>query len=265
MYPPHQQGLLIEEFAQNYFKTSPNIPNCQYIPINWTGWYCNNEYGKGTPGIRNYVRDLKLPKGKYFTIVQNDTGTMCENILREMGCTIFGCGGIGDEPLPLLCDPHPVQERRNNTKYLASFVGNLNTHEIRRKMLVNLTGDSRFFIGRGGSNLFRALMADSTFALCPRGFGKTSYRLYEAIQLGVIPVYIYDEPWLPYQDIINWISFCVLLPFEMFGCLRDVLGDFSKEKIAEIQFNLDKVRPMFTMQYACEYAYKKMTEICKQV
>jgi hypothetical protein len=41
--------------------------------------------------------------------------------------------------------------------------------------------------------------AHTTLAFAPRGIGATSYRLYEALQLGVVPVFVYDLiPWLPY-------------------------------------------------------------------
>ena len=36
-------------------------------------------------------------------------------------------------------------------------------------------------------------MRDSLFSLCPRGYGPTSFRLYESIQLGSIPVYIAED------------------------------------------------------------------------
>ena len=40
----------------------------------------------------------------------------------------------------------------------------------------------------------------SKFNLAPRGFGRTSYRLAEIVQVGRIPVYMYDDlPWLPYK------------------------------------------------------------------
>jgi hypothetical protein len=41
--------------------------------------------------------------------------------------------------------------------------------------------------------------ANTTLAFAPRGVGATSYRLYEAIQLGVPAVFAFgDRPWLPY-------------------------------------------------------------------
>jgi hypothetical protein len=44
------------------------------------------------------------------------------------------------------------------------------------------------------------LFANTTLALAPRGVGATSFRLFEALQLGVPPVYVYSGlPWLPYH------------------------------------------------------------------
>jgi len=57
---------------------------------------------------------------------------------------------------------------------------------------------------------FCNLMYRSRYALAPRGYGRTSFRLYEAMQLGCIPVYIFDEPWLPYSDVLRWEDFAVL-------------------------------------------------------
>ena len=54
-------------------------------------------------------------------------------------------------------------------------------------------------------------MQSSYFALCPRGYGVTSYRLYEAFEFGVVPVYISreDEYYLPFEDIVDWDKLCV--------------------------------------------------------
>ena len=70
--------------------------------------------------------------------------------------------------------------------------------------------------GRGyaDTRFFLAVMARSKYALAPRGYGKTSFRLYEAMQLGCVPVYIYDEPWLPYADVLDWNDFCVLCHYD---------------------------------------------------
>ena len=36
--------------------------------------------------------------------------------------------------------------------------------------------------------------------------------MYECLQLGSIPVYIYDIPWTPFSDEIKWEDFCIMVP-----------------------------------------------------
>jgi hypothetical protein len=60
-------------------------------------------------------------------------------------------------------------------------------------------------------NSFIELAVKSKFCLCPRGYGLNSFRLYEAMQLGCVPVIITDEPYLPWKDELNWNEFSVLI------------------------------------------------------
>ena len=55
--------------------------------------------------------------------------------------------------------------------------------------------------GRFGPSAFWLLeMNMSAVNLAPRGFGRTSYKLAEVVQMGRIPFYMYDDiPWLPYE------------------------------------------------------------------
>jgi hypothetical protein len=43
---------------------------------------------------------------------------------------------------------------------------------------------------------FRRLLARSRFVLCPRGYGSSSFRLFETLKAGRVPVIVADE-WLP--------------------------------------------------------------------
>ena len=55
------------------------------------------------------------------------------------------------------------------------------------------------------------MLTQSIFSLCPRGFGPTSFRLYESIQLGAIPIYVSDKFHLPYKNFIDWEKLCLLI------------------------------------------------------
>ena len=58
--------------------------------------------------------------------------------------------------------------------------------------------------------------------LTPRGFGRTAYKIAECIQMGLVPVYVYDaREWLPYRG-------SKAADFTRFGYV------FSAAEIAEI-------------------------------
>ena len=47
-------------------------------------------------------------------------------------------------------------------------------------------------------------LSNGKFNFAPRGFGRQSFRFSEIIQLGRIPIYVYDDiPWIPYEGTTN--------------------------------------------------------------
>ena len=59
-------------------------------------------------------------------------------------------------------------------------------------------------------NIFKKTMLDSYFSICPRGFGPTSFR-HESIANGVVPVYISNNHFLPFEEKIDWNNFAIIL------------------------------------------------------
>jgi hypothetical protein len=128
------------------------------------------------------------------------------------------CGGGKDPtgiPIPLLGDPPPGQPQERTV--LASFVG-APTHPLRNP--VEMAGGNQGVIIRmrpwrenvPASDVDECmdLLSRSWFALCPRGYGPTSYRLYEALRLGAIPVYVSDRHWLP--AMVPWMRCAIIAP-----------------------------------------------------
>jgi hypothetical protein len=56
---------------------------------------------------------------------------------------------------------------------------------------------------------FRDNILGSHYTLCPRGGGNWSYRFYETLCLGRIPVFINTDCSLPYESLVNWRDYCV--------------------------------------------------------
>ena len=55
-------------------------------------------------------------------------------------------------------------------------------------------------------------MAASTFTLAPRGMGPTSFRMYEALSMASLPIYIWnDVRWVPQEKELDWERFAVIV------------------------------------------------------
>mgnify|MGYP003348064127 FL=1 len=223
-YPPHQgYNPMIEERAYSFFSTRQDLESDYiYIPIQWTSWHVNpgGEYGQNAKPLIDFCQDLteKHPNEKFLTIVQYDGGTL----VPIDNCTIFASSGdfsspLGNnstyEPIPLLCDPHsgePMEERI----YKVGYAGR-DTHPIRVKMNQALSHlpDYKFAVNldQYQTESFRYILYNSVFALSPRGFGPASFRMYEAIQMQCIPIYISDEFWLPFTNEIEWDKMALLI------------------------------------------------------
>jgi hypothetical protein len=100
---------------------------------------------------------------------------------------------------------------RPKKKYRASFVGKLSTCPLRTRMNAILRERKDVFLYDGfkGSRFFVKKIQSSYIALSPRGYGGSSYRFYEAMQLGVVPLMISDIDTRPFKKFIPWenISF----------------------------------------------------------
>ena len=270
--PPHQ-GInpLIEERFFDFVKNNKVYSDYIYLPIFWTQYHINNNYGKSLFEINEYIETIKLKykNEKLFTIVQYDGGTL----VPIDNCMIFGCCGdfnspLGNnsfyEPIPLLSEKHrsflPFRK-----KTLASFVGNPNTHIIRQEIISKYHEDPDFIfkidVKYFKSFVFKKTTLESYFTLCPRGFGPSSFRMYEALGLGQVPVYISDEFWLPFKDKINWKDFAILIPQDEISYLKEILTDCLNNDYKKKKMNLMKIKDtLFTWEGCINYIVRKISD-----
>jgi len=226
-YPPHQgRNPMIEEKFFIYFKKNFKQINSDYVylPVQWTSFHLKNNYGENVQPLIDYQNEIikQMPNEKFFTIVQYDGGTL----VPLDNCRVFACSGSFNSPIgtnssyeaiPLYSDPHR-RLRKNKKKYKVVFCGRI-THDLRKLMLSTLNGITGYYLyDPGGVEIskkdvktFRELVGNSLFGLCPRGYGPTSFRLYETIQMGCIPIIISDEFWLPFEQYISWNKIALLV------------------------------------------------------
>lgn len=82
-------------------------------------------------------------------------------------------------------------------------------------------------------------------------YGSTSFRLYESIQVGCVPIYIYtNEALLPFSDLINWNKFAIVIQDKNIANIAELVQRANYE---EMLAELINVRHMMTYNFTFSY------------
>lgn len=272
-YPPHHTGDHLEEAFIKFWEAEGN-ENRKLIPVHWTAVYnhrVKEGLGPGTPNgilrdkLRSYLNSLDQ-NGKYFIVCTHDDAPT-EELPHDTH--VFSAGGNSsriDIPIPLTCAPHA--DVRNVIRTIPiSFVGSI-THQIRFDLLNSLYQKPGVMISadqwtdavqREKVDLFKRATEQSIFSLCPRGYGATSYRLYEAMQVGSIPIYVSDKHLLPWNDVLDWNEFCIIRNADQITTLYDELINFDAERAYEMQRTAKRVwKDYFSIERTCIQISKRV-------
>lgn len=107
------------------------------------------------------------------------------------------------------------------------------------------------FQGTGGEAVrleYVRNIAESDYALVTRGTGNYSYRLYEVMSCGTIPVFIDTDCVLPFDHVIDWKRYSVWVDVKEIDLLGDRIVSFH-EAISDEQFE--------TLQLAIRRLYEE--------
>ena len=270
VYPPFKKGRYMEEFIYDYLTTHQHDIHTTlvYLPIYWTNLQNHPNF---TSSIAKY--DLLLQRAlqtmpqdtRYVTMVQHDDGprlTLPKNTIIMGACT-------GTVPLPLLYEDttnHLEQQTRlppaSPYPWLASFVGT-DTHPVRAEMVRQLTQQDITChvkstwspaVPQDDAKRFIEITLSSRFCLAPRGYGRSSFRFFEAIQLDTIPIYVWDDiEWLPYQEVLDYDAFSISVHVSELHTLHERLKSITEKDYEHMVTHLHDVKRWFTLEGMCEY------------
>jgi len=266
-YPPYHNGEYIEEYFFKRWNEENIQTDRQYIDVFWTNNFCNSMFaGQQYENVQEQLDSVLSSNGKYFTVSQFDDGPF-EKFPEDT--LIFSAGGNreGDNiiPIPLICGSIPKELIPNKEKtILASFVGSRNTHPIRMDMCNHLSGKEGYEISAGNWSTtvpmdnfkkFLDITCSSKFGLAPRGYGKSSFRMYEILQLGTVPVYISDVHYLPWSDELDWNDFCVPVNEDEIEDIDTIL-----KSISDVEYNnlLENGKKVYEEYFTLEGMFKKI-------
>jgi hypothetical protein len=274
-YPSYHKGLYLEEYFCNFF--IENYINKElvryYLPIFWTNIYQKNWiHAYKNPAIQCYLNTIPKEE-KYFTVCQHDDAPH-ENI-EDLNIHVYSAGGNYPKgiPIPLICSKMPEDIGNINVKkdIFCSFVGS-NTHDVRKKLVDYCSNKKEYIISckdvwqynvnKSEFDNFIDITQRSKFTLCPRGYGKQSYRFCETIQLGSIPIYVYDnEPYLPFSENINYDDFSIVLNIDDINQLDDILKSKSDSDISSMMERGKEIyNEYFTLDKVCENIISSLVE-----
>ena len=270
VYPPFKNGRYMEEFAYETLmaKKDEIQTDLVYLPIFWTNLQNHPGFTQSKAKYQ-IVLDQVLqtyPKNtRYFTIVQHDDGPQLQ---LPKDTVVFGAC-TGTIPLPLIYEDTTnrlSQLEHKEPDIFASFVGSL-THPVRQRMARAV--ESRPYIvcrmqkawnvkvPTEQADEFLDLTLRSKFCLAPRGYGRSSFRFFEAILMDTIPVYFWDDvEWLPYKEHLEYKLFSVSI--SDITKTYDILSGISEDQYQEMKLELQKVKHWFTLEGMMDYIVSKI-------
>ena len=95
------------------------------------------------------------------------------------------------------------------------------------------------------SRIFFSNIYETDYTLCVRGFGNWSYRFYETLACGRIPVFVDTDCVLPLETKIDWRRYCVWVDRSELHLIGEKILDFhsslSPADFAELQLDCRKL------------------------
>ncbi len=271
-YPPYHEGKYLEEYFVDKFEQADTENNKRLlIPVYWTAVFnykASDGLGPETENYRlrqklfNIISDL--PKdAKYFTVSTHDDAPQGNFPTDTKHFYAGGNSSIGTDPIPLICSSFKNVSDPQKLCF-ASFVGSA-TNPIRNHALQALSKKEGYAIQgyhwrpdvtADQQKLFIDLTSRSRFTICPRGYGATSYRMYEAMQLGSIPVYISDKHMLPWRDELSWTKLAVVAhPSEDYSELDNHLKAMTETEVRKMQ---QEIKDKYEMYFSIPGVYNQI-------
>mmetsp|Transcript_2359 Transcript_2359/g.3629 ORF Transcript_2359/g.3629 Transcript_2359/m.3629 type:complete len:388 (-) Transcript_2359:16-1179(-) len=140
----------------------------------------------------------------YVVVSQDDQGITADLFEKKPNILVLSAGGYGHIPIPLIKGELSYVEPRKNNKYEwdVSFCGSSSSHPSRTAMLIEAEKEIKLkglsYVNRNGP--IAQFVEQTKVNLAPRGYGRSSYRFAEIVQVGRIPVYMFNDfSWAAYE------------------------------------------------------------------
>ncbi|XP_057492030.1 probable glycosyltransferase At5g03795 [Actinidia eriantha] len=267
------EGYFFQNIRESQFRTNdPDQADLFFIPIS-----CHKMRGKGTSYenmtiiVQDYVESLisKYPYwnrtlgADHFFVTCHDVGVrategvplLVKNSIRVVCSPSYDVGFIPhkDVALPQVLQPFALPAGGNdieNRTTLGFWAGHRNS-KIRVILAQVWQNDTELDISNNRINratghlVYQKRFYRTKFCICPGGSQVNSARIADSIHYGCIPVILCNYYDLPFNDILDWRKFSVILKENDVYQLKQRLKETSHVEFADLHNNLVKVQKHF--------------------
>jgi len=259
LYPDLPVQFPLEVLSSKIIQDHIKNENLTFVSCQW-GTLLRNSKSNNHPNLND------LPKIKFkncFTITSADNHEPLIPYLVNMGIdTLFSPSATNKtyKNIKLLSIPYFAHDQylpAANKNILYSFVGAA-THKCRENIFnmkhpknsVIIKRKKAHFVNpnqqetQNNNKEYCDVLGRSRFSLCPRGYGAGSFRFWESLQAGAIPVLIADDYILPTG--FDWSSCIIRIKENEINKIPLIISKISKEHEKFLRNN-------------CYIAYKKFS------
>ncbi|XP_078182191.1 putative glycosyltransferase At5g03795 [Carex rostrata] len=267
------EGYFFQNIRESHFRTDdPDKAHLFFVPISphkMRGM--GTSYENMTIIVRDYVLGLiqKYPYwnrtlgADHFFVACQDVGVrafeglemMVKNSIRVVCSPSYNVGYVPhkDVALPQILQPFALPAGGNdieNRTILAFWAGHRNS-KIRVILARVWENDTELSISNNRINratgplVYQRRFYNTKFCICPGGSQVNSARIMDSIHYGCIPVILSDYYDLPFNDILDWSKFSLILKERDVYQLKDILKSVSHDQFVALHNNLVEVQKHF--------------------
>eukprot|EP00268_Persea_americana_P013281 TRINITY_DN1578_c0_g1_i2.p1 TRINITY_DN1578_c0_g1~~TRINITY_DN1578_c0_g1_i2.p1 ORF type:complete len:426 (-),score=44.94 TRINITY_DN1578_c0_g1_i2:503-1780(-) len=267
------EGYFFQNIRESRFRTDdPDRAHLFFIPIS-----CHKMRGKGTTYenmtviVRNYVESLmsKYPYwnrtlgADHFFVTCHDVGVrateglpfLIKNSIRVVCSPSYDVGYIPhkDVALPQILQPFALPAGGNdieNRTILGFWAGHRNSR-IRVILARVWENDTELAISNNrinraiGELVYQKTFYRTKFCICPGGSQVNSARITDSIHYGCVPVILSNYYDLPFNDILDWRKFSLILKEDDVYQLKSILKAVSDDEFIALHKRLVEVQKHF--------------------
>lgn len=215
------EGLFTKLFFNGPILTNKTLVECDIVVIPF-------KYSSVDERVINICNDAQKYNKKVIAFYNDDftdSFNLPDNLILFRTSALKSQLGINERILPVLVPDHSSINIINasNIRQSIGFCGHSEGIRLRILNKINsVVGSnncdfiirSTFYHNTGQVNIntrreYCANIANNLYTLCIRGAGNFSYRFYESLCMGRIPILIDTDTALPFEKIINWSNYII--------------------------------------------------------